>query len=42
MLNLEELSELDRIEVQTAERLAYKGVLPRVKVQNLLSDLEQK
>jgi hypothetical protein len=36
------LQELDKIEVLQAERLSYQGLLPKVKLENLLMELIQK
>lgn len=42
VLLLENLIELDRIEVQPAERLSYQGILPRYNVTKALTDLAEK
>lgn len=42
ILALENLEELDRLKVLPAERLNYQGLLPKVKIMNLLTDLELK
>ena len=36
------LTEIDRLEVQPAEKLSYKGLLPKMKIGNFLADLERK
>ena len=42
VLALENLDTFDKLEVLPAERMSYKGLLPKVKILNLLSDLESK